>query len=201
MESASCPEGASAVSAKATKDHIVKQVSVINEPSFFFFLPDLFPFVHTFIFLRKQCHYLSRSFYVWLFLSYVRREQQVFIQRRSPAARWSEEEEQAEEKPPGAPASLQTAPQEACCLITPHTPYKEITHLWTLKNQGCLQGTQWSKGKTNATVSIFQLASQSAFRLYVLYFHCCDCFLLNLSAITVQLSQYHNIMYICVRIF
>lgn len=83
----------------------------------------------------------------WLVVWFVCRKQQVFIQRGSSKTCWSEEEEQTEDEPPGASASLQTTPSETYSLTCPALINTKYTlSIWTLKNRGCLQVDDGAKG-------------------------------------------------------
>lgn len=128
MASAHCPEGASAVSAEAMKDHTVKQVSSNNASI-----------------SAENLSFLTFRLWInpdFLFLRFVHRKQQNLNQRRSSKACWSQKDDQAAE-PPGAPASLQTAPQETCCLSSTDAHAKHTTT--SLMSQHLTLGTQCSK--------------------------------------------------------
>lgn len=66
----------------------------------------------------------------WLFFFFsdlLCRKTEFFNQGRSPKARWSQKKSPTEEKPPGAAASIQTAPPEARCLTYVNTHYVIFT--------------------------------------------------------------------------
>jgi len=99
---------------------------------------------------------------------YRKQKQQAFVQRRSPEARWSQEEEPAEEESPGAPASPETRGP-----INTHPIHRNKSPVDTWGPR-MFMGSQRRKRKTHLTVSIFTLALKQV-PSHCLYFYCSFC--------------------------
>lgn len=134
----------------------------------------------------------------WLVVWFVCRKQQVFIQRGSSKTCWPEEEEQGEEGPPGASASLQTTPSETYSLTCPALINTKYTlNIWTLKNRGCLRAHNGAKGNL-MLLCFFCFSVYSCTQcqqVLCMYLYCCIHLYVITVVTVVQMSQHGSLVF------